>query len=495
MPKNKAPGLDKITLNFIIDCLPSIIQPITDIINSSLTQGIFPKAWKIAEIIPIPKTDEAEPASNNRPISLLPILSKICERVVHQQFTNYLTINKLLSTHQNGNKRYHSTETLGLQITDDILNAMDRKEITAMILLDLSKAYDSISHPLLVAKLKSIGVSGITLDWFISYLSDREQQVRIESDLSEPLPVKYGVPQGSILGPLLFNIYTNELSSATTNASVKSYVDDTKLYLSFPLKELNDGLVRLKEDLNKVTGWCSTNQLLINPDKTQFILFGVNQLLRHVPLNVELPFLDKILKPAGHVKDLGITLDQSLSYSSHINETVSSCHFKLSQIRRVKHLLDKATLELVIQSLVLSKLLYCSTVWSSTSRQNIQKLQHIQNFAARIITGEPKFCHITPILHNLCWIPIPEIIYLREAVMTYKCINNLVPEYLSSNLDSCRIKNKAYNTRSKDELRPPKCRIKNTERTFIFRACKLWNSLEEQERQLKSLPQFKLRKQ
>ena len=220
------------------------------------------------------------------------------------------------------------------------------------------------------------------------------------------------------------------------------------------MKELNDGLVRLKEDLNKVTGWCSTNQLLINPDKTQFILFGVNQLLRNVPLNVELPFLDKILKPAGHVKDLGITLDQSLSYSSHINETVSSCHFKLSKIRRVKHLL--------IQSLVLSKLLYCSTVWSSTGRQNIQKLQHIQNFAARIITGEPKFCHITPILHNLSWIPIPEIIYLREAVMTYKCINNLVPEYLSSNLDSCRIKNKTYNTRSKDELRPPKCRIKNT---------------------------------
>jgi hypothetical protein len=172
MPKNKAPGLDKITLNFIIDCLQYIFQPITDIINSSLTQGIFPKAWKIAEIIPIPKTDEVEPTSNNRPISLLPILSKICERVVHQQFTNYLTINKLLSTHQNGNKQHHSTETLGLQITDDILNAMDRKEITAMILLDVSKAYDSISHSLLAAKFKSIGVSGITLDWFISYLSE-----------------------------------------------------------------------------------------------------------------------------------------------------------------------------------------------------------------------------------------------------------------------------------------------------------------------------------
>jgi hypothetical protein len=314
---------------------------------------------------------------------------------------------------------------------------MDRKEITAMILLDLSKAYDSISHSLLVAKLKSVGVSGITLDWFISYLSDREQQVRIESDLCKPLPVKYGVPQGSILCPLLFNIYTNELCSVTTNASVKSYVDDTKLYLFFLLKELNDGLVRLKEDLNKVTGWCSTNQLLINPDKTQFILFGVNQLLRHVPLNAELPFLDKILKPAGHVKDLGITLDQSLSYSNHINETVSSCHFKLCQKRRVGRLLDKATLELVTQSLVL-KLLHCSTVWSSTSRLNIQKLQHIQNFAARIITGEPTFCHITPILHNLSWIPIPEIIYLREAVMTYKCINNLVPEYLSSNLDARR---------------------------------------------------------
>ena len=182
--------------------------------------------------------------------------------------------------------------------------------------------------------------------------------------------MKYGVPQCSILGPLLFNIHTNDICSVTTNASVKSYVDDTKLYLSLPLKELSDGLVILKEDLsmNTITGLCSTKQLLINPDKTHYILFGVNQLLRHVPLNAKLPFLDKILKPAGHVKDLGIILDQSLFYSSHINETVSSCHFKLFQIRRVKHLRDKATVELVIQSLVLSKPLYCSTVWSSTSR-------------------------------------------------------------------------------------------------------------------------------
>ena len=175
-------------MNFIIDYFPYIIQPITDIINSSLTQGKFPKAWKIAEIIPIPKTDEVEPASNNRPISLLPILSKICERVVHQQFTNHLTINKLLSTHQNGNKRHHSTETLGLQITDDILNAMDRKEITAMILLDLSEAYTIVLAILFWwLNLKVLVVSGITLDWFISYLFDREQQVRIESEYPRAL--------------------------------------------------------------------------------------------------------------------------------------------------------------------------------------------------------------------------------------------------------------------------------------------------------------------
>ena len=168
-----------------------------------------------------------------------------------------------------------------------------------------------------MAKLESIDVSGITRDWFISYLKDRKQHVRMESHLSEPLPVNFGVPQGSILGPLLFNIYTNDLCSATTNASTKSYVDETKLYLSFPLKELNEGLVRLKADLNKLAEWCNVNQLLINPDKTQFILFGVNQLLRHVPVNVELRFFDKILKPAYHVKDLGITQNQALSYSNH----------------------------------------------------------------------------------------------------------------------------------------------------------------------------------
>ena len=299
-----------------------------------------------------------------------------CERVVHNQFINYLAENERLPVNQSGNRKQHSTETLDLSVTDYILDATDKKLVTAMVLLDFSKAFDSIGHTILLKKLQGLGVSQSALRWFTSYLSQRQQQVRIgRKSLSTSKTVTQGVPQGSILGPLLFNLYIHDLPSVCIGSEIDSFVDDTKLYAALKLTDLVRGLDCLMTDLNKVAGWCCYNQLLINPEKTQYILFGTRQLLQRRPPDLHLPFPGKDLFPAKSVKDLGVILDEYLSDDEHISKIVSSCNLKLKQISRVKYLFDEKMLIFIIESLVFSRLFYCSTLWSNTSNKSIAKLQ------------------------------------------------------------------------------------------------------------------------
>ena len=231
---NKAPGYDRVSARVLKDSLPVILPSVTSIMNYSFHTGAFARAWKIAEVTPILKSGNSEDPCNNRPTSLLPILSKIFERCAHGQFVDYLTANKILAKTQSGNRMLYSTETALLCVTDDLLQAIDDKKISALVLLDMSKAFDSIRHDILLQKLQALGVSFSCRDWFHSYLVGRGQRVCIHNAISDALPLKYGVPQGSILGPVLFTIYVNDLLSVPTYCKSACYVDDFKQYCPFP---------------------------------------------------------------------------------------------------------------------------------------------------------------------------------------------------------------------------------------------------------------------
>ena len=230
------------------------------------------------------------------------------------------------------------------------------------------------------------------------------------------------------------------------------------------------------EDLRRTCSWCCQNSLLISADKTKILIIGVPQLLRRVP-SVAISILGKEITPVPVARDLGVFIDQYLTYDEHLTQTAAKCLCKLVQINRIKHLLDKETLLLLINAFVFSKLFYCSTVWSNTIKSNVRKLQRVQNFAARIIFGFRKFDHISQGIKSLQWLPVKDRLYLNDAIMMYKCINKLAPDYLADKFaQRSHIHNR--NTRSRNQLDIPRCRISTGQRSFVYCGTQLWKLLK-----------------
>ena len=221
---------------------------------------------------------------------------------------------------------------------------MDNKKLTALVLLDLSKAFDSVDHSILLKKLNNIGVSGEALNWFESYITDRKQFVRIGSSVSEVLPITHGVPQGAILSPLLFCIYINDLSRVPQASDLESFVDDSKIFMSFPIEDIASAKIKIEEDLKLVATWFFENKLLTNPEKTKLLLIGTRQPLGKLLEETTITFLGEEITPTTNAKDLGLTLDSYLTYDYHIKNVVSSCMAKLYQINRVKDSFDRDSL-------------------------------------------------------------------------------------------------------------------------------------------------------
>lgn len=408
--KRSSSPADPIPVPLLCTIIDTIGSVITHCINSSLARGVVPDSFKSAIVKPILKKAGLDPETlaNYRPVSLLPFLSKILEKVVAQQLISHIETHSLSARYQSGFKRRHSTETALLKVTNDILSENDKGKVTALVLLDLSAAFDTVDHEILLSRLESdVGVSDVALSWFRSYLSGRSQVVSCAGRTSCSRAVTCGVPQGSVLGPLLFCIYMQPLEAIIQrhNISHHFYADDTQLYLSFDPSEAHQAIDRLNKCLVDIRSWMSTNFLKLNSDKTELLLIGNPKRLAKIS-NFQLTIGDSTVKPSTSARNLGVLFDDSLSFKAFTLKSASAAAFYIRSLAMIRDHLPRDLTSSLCASLVLSRLDYCNSLLTGLPKCTLRPLQLAQNMAARLVFRTNKSSHVTPLLRQLGWLPI-----------------------------------------------------------------------------------------
>jgi hypothetical protein len=438
---------------------------------------------------PLLKKPDLDPADvkSFRPISNLSVLSKLLERLVARQLIDYLTAFKLLPELQSAYRAHHSTETAVLKVLGDILQAIDSGDLAALTLLDLSAAFDTVDHQILLRRLqKSYGIDGFVFNWFESYLDGRTQFVRCVAKRSTPSSVLFGVPQGSVLGPILFLLYTANLLRLIESHDLRPhlYADDTQVYGFCRPCDVTKLQSRVSLCVGDVASWMRSNRLQLNTAKTE-VLWCSSQLRQHqIP---ETPF-------TIGVRNLGIYMD---SMRTHVARTVSCCFSALRQIRSIRRSVSRPVLLSLVVSMVLARLDYESATLAGLPNQQFDRLQSVLNASARLVCSSRRYDHITPLLRDLHWLPFPERVTFRLAALTYRCLHGLAPSYLSDEL------HRVADTASRQRLRSATTtalHIPSTkhstigDRAFPFAAARAWNDLPPSVTSAPSLPTFKFRK-
>ncbi len=483
--------LDPIPSHLLQAISPALLPALTHIINTSLLTGIFPTAFKQARVTPLLKkpTLNTSLLENYRPVSLLPFVAKTLERVVFNQVSLFLSQNNKLDAKQSGFRSGHSTETALLSVTEALRIAKADSKSSVLILLDLSAAFDTVNHQILLSTLSSLDITGIPLHWFESYLTGRSFRVAWGGEVSKAHKLVTGVPQGLVLGPLLFSTYTTSLAPIIQahGFSYHFYADDTQLSLLF---RPDDPTVaaRISGCLADISAWMKEHHLQLNLAKTELLVFPATPTLQH---DFTIQLGSSTITPSASVRNLGVIFDDQLTFKEHIAKTARSCRFALHNIRKIRPFLTEHAAQLLVQALVISRLDYCNALLAGLPSNTIKPLQMIQNAAARLVFNEPKRAHVTPLFVSLHWLPVAARIQFKTLMLAYRTTTGSAPTYFHSLL---QIYTPSRSLRSASERRlvvPSQRGSKSLSRTFSFTVPGWWNDLPTPIRNAGSLSNFK----
>ena len=490
-------SLDPIPTHFLVDhLLPVLLPVITDIVNASLSSGIFPELMKIALIKPLLKkiTLNPELCKNFRPVSNLSFLSKIVEKVVAARLIHHMSVNGLHDKMQSAYKQFHSTETALLKVKDDILKAMDNTSGIYLALIDLSAAFDTVDHDILLNFLQEhIGICGTAWNWFKTYLTGRTQQVSIDGIVSNLAELLYGVPQGSVLGPIKYCVYTLPIGAIIRHHGLKYtiYADDTQVYLTFDKNCIDTSLQKLNDCLSDIRAWMLKSKLKINDDKTEFLLISSSRLQAKLHRDQELTVGSQHIPISPLARNLGVVFDCNMRMDKHVTNVCKSANFHLRNIGSIRSVLSESAAAQLVHALITSRLDYCNSLLYGLPDSQIKRLQQVQNNAARMVGRVRKFDHITPTLKRLHWLPVRSRINFKMNLMTYKTLNGKSPEYIC---DLLKLKRCPRSIRNSDEklLHVPKFRCNTLGGTcFSVGAPTEWNKLPQSIRYSASTESFK----
>lgn len=480
----KANGPDNISNKLLRETAPAIAKPLASIFNQSLSSGQFPDEWKKANVVPIFKKENRQTVKNYRPISLLPCVSKVLERIVFNKLLAYCQEHNLLTWRNAGFKPQDSTVNQLVIITHKILEALDQGKDICMVFLDISKAFDRVYHEGLLIKLQMFGIDGPLLLWFRSYLLGRKQRVVINGQYSSWQTTTAGVPQGSILGPLLFLIFINDLvDRLETNPFL--FADDTSLLEI--LDCIDTSLTTVNNDLRHLTVWAAQWLVTFNPDKTTYMI--ISRKLNKINYN-PLFMAGKQLKEVKSHKHLGVVLNNTMSWHDHAEYVCAKANKQVGLLRRVSRILPRQAKEIIYTSFIRPILEYSSVVFDGCPQRLSNSLEAVQRQAALACTGAYLRTTHSELLRELGWDRLAVRRQYQKLNLFYKIQNDLVPSYLGGLYNSGQHQTR-YNLRNSANIAIPRTRTTSFMKSYIPSTIRLWNGLDPPLRASPTLNSFK----
>ena len=473
----KATGHDQLPPKLLKLGTPVLTFPITKLINRIFSQMKFPTSFKKAELSPVYKSKSKSDKTNYRPISVLPCISIITERIINSQLCNYF--NEIYNVNISAYRKSHNTECVVLNAVEDWKLKLDNGQHVAAVSTDLSKAFDVLPHGLILSKLKAYGIDNNAISLFHDYLNNRVQRVKIGNAKSSWTPVKKGVPQGSVLGPVLFNVFMNDIFHFVTDCTVFNYADDNVISCHSD----NVSCLKTKMELNvcNLINWFTINGLKANPNKFQLISFGNSQSLPSINVS------GINLECQPHIKYLGVMIDKKLSFETHIDYMCAKAGKQVNALLRLCNLLDYDTKLVMYKAFISSNFTYCPVVWSFCNKTSMTKLEKLQRRALRFVIGD--FSISSSELLNLVNIsPLSSIVVKKIAIAIFKCVNDISPKFLRERFTLRRL----YNLRGTKQifLRSPRTTSYGI-LSFAYLGAKIWNNLSNNAKEKTDLNDFK----